>query len=330
MRSWAGAWRRRPPDDGSAPKRTGARIAVIGNCQADGIAQSLRLLLPDAAVSLLPVASLARNHGSLDRLTDHLIGFDHVFSQFFPEGFVEGGNVHALAAGDSRFRLFPTILFPGFHPDMVHVGDVEALSAARLVSSPVGPYHSAIALCAYLEGLDVDATVALFRDAVFARLGYYAAWDDATTYLLGSARDLAFPLDRDFALWTRRGCFMHVLNHPKLFVLGDVARRLAIEAGLAPLPVAVEDYLADELAADAVWPLYPEIAARYGLRGATLFKRKGRPGAVPVLFDLPAFVAASFAIYACYRVEALACGRVEAWRQSEAVRALFHGADTAA
>ncbi len=330
MRSWAGAWRRGPQDDGAIPDRTGPRIAVIGNCQAEGIAQALRLLLPSARVDLLPVASLSRNHETLDRLREHLTGCDHVFSQFFPDGFVPGGNVHALAAGDRRYRLFPTILFPGFHPDMVHVGDVAALSASRLVPSPVGPYHSAIALCAYLEGLDVAATLALFRDTVFARLGYYEAWADATTYLTGSARDIGFPLEREIAVWSRRGCFMHVLNHPKLFVLGDIARRLAREAGLAPLDIRIEDYLADDLAADAVWPLYPDIAARYGLPGATLFKRKGRPGAVPVLYDLPAFVARSFAIYARQSAEALACGRVAAWRSNPEVLALFHGRDEAA
>lgn len=327
VRAWAGALGRARPDDGATPKRTGPRIAVIGNCQAEGIAQGLRLLLPTAQVDLLSTANLARNHETLDRLREHLAGFDHVFSQFFPDGFVEGGNIHALAAGDTRYRLFPTILFPGFHPDMVHVGDVAALSAARLVPSPIGPYHSAIALCAYLEGLDVAATVALFRDAVFTRLGYYEAWNDATTYLTGSARDIGFPLERDLAAWSRRGCFMHVLNHPKLFVLGDIARRLAREAGLAPLDIRIEDYLADDLAADAIWPLYPDLAARYGLQGATLFKRKGRPGAVPVLYDLPAFVAHSFAIYARHPAEALACGRVAAWRSNEAVLALFHGGD---
>lgn len=325
VRSWAGAWRRAPRDEGGPPERTGPRIAVIGNCQAEGIAQSLRLLLPSARVDLLSVAGLARNHETLDRLKDHLAGFDHVFSQFFPDGFVAGGNIHALAVGDTRYRLFPTILFPGFHPDMVHVGDVTALSAARLVASPLGPYHSAIALCAYLEGLDVGAATDLFTDAVFARLGYYEAWDDAAAYLLGSARDIGFPLERDIAAWARRGCFMHVLNHPKLFVLGDLARRLAAEAGLSPLDIRVEDYLADDLAADAIWPLYPEIAARYGLQGAQLFKGKGRPGAVPVLYDLHGFVARSFAIYARHPAEALACGRVEAWRRNEKVLALFHG-----
>ncbi|KQP24181.1 WcbI family polysaccharide biosynthesis putative acetyltransferase [Methylobacterium sp. Leaf100] len=297
---------------------------MLGNCQADGIARALSLLLPEARVSLVPLATLRRDHATLTRLRDHLAPFDHVFSQFFPEGFVTGGNVHALAQGDARLRLFPTILFPAFHPDMVHVGDVGALSATHLVRSPMGPYHSAIALCAYLEGRTVAETVRLFRDDVYARLGYYDAWDHASTFLLGSARDLAFPLDAELARWSRRGCFMHVLNHPKLFVLADIAHRLAREAGLAPLSVAAEDYLADDLVSDVVWPLYPEIARRYGLPGTTHYKPRERKwGAAPILFDRSAFVAGSFSAYARHPADRLVCPRVAAWRADPAVRALF-------
>ncbi|MCJ2083255.1 WcbI family polysaccharide biosynthesis putative acetyltransferase [Methylobacterium sp. J-090] len=296
---------------------------MLGNCQADGIARVLSLLLPDARVTLVPLAGLGRDHATLARLRDHLTPFDHVFSQFFPEGFVAGGNVHALARNDPRIRLYPTILFPAFHPDMVHVGDVGALSATRLVHSPMGPYHSAIALCAYLEGRTVNETLALFRDDVFAHLGYYDAWSEASAYLLGSARDIAFPLDAELARWARRGCFMHVLNHPKVFVLADLARRLAREAGLAPLDLAAEDYLADDLVADAVWPLYPEIARRYGLAGTTHFKPKERGGASTILLDRKAFVAGSFAAYARHPMEALVCPRVAAWRGAPAVRAMF-------
>ncbi|WP_244478386.1 WcbI family polysaccharide biosynthesis putative acetyltransferase [Methylobacterium sp. Leaf113] len=321
MRSWAGAWRRAAPS--VDPTRTGPRLAVLGNCQAEGVAQALQLLVPTARVALIPLGRLTRHYGTLDRLRTHLDAFDHVFTQFFPTGFVEGGNVHALAEGDPRVRLFPTILFPGYHPDMVHVGDVGALSAAHLVRSPVGPYHSAIILCAYLEGLSPADTVALFRDSTYAQLGYYEAWNEAAAYLLGGGRDMVFPLEADLARWSRRGCFMHVLNHPKLFVLADIARRLASEAGLAPVDVPVEDYLPDELAADVVWPLYPDLAARYGLPGTMVFKDKARGAAFPKLYDLPAFVAASFAIYRRHDPAALACTRVEAWRADPAVRAIF-------
>lgn len=322
LRSWAGAWRWRATADPDA-SRTGPRIAVLGNCQAHGVLQALRLYLPDARVSLIDTAVLRRSYGTLDRLDRHLAGFDHVFAQFFPDGFVAGGDANALVARRPRIRLFPTILFTAFHPDSVLVGDVASLSQSGLINSPVGPYHSAIALCGYVEGLSVAATLGLFRDEVFSGLGYYDAWDESMAYMLRASRDIGFGLENELARWSRRGCFMHVINHPKLFVLAEIARRLATEAGLDPIEAKAEDYLADDLVADAIWPVYPAIAARYGLAGTDLFKRKSRGTARPAVFGLADFVAASHATYARHTAAQLASTRVEAWRADPAVRAVF-------
>ncbi|MFY9293986.1 MAG: WcbI family polysaccharide biosynthesis putative acetyltransferase [Methylorubrum rhodinum] len=322
-RSWARPWRVRT--SAPAPSRSsGPRIAVIGNCQADGVAQSLRLNLPGAQVETLPLARLAGRFGHLDRLVRHLAGADHVFAQFFPEGFVPGGNVHALAER-VRLRLFPTILFSGFHPDLVHVGDEASLRLSRLVASPIGPYHSAIALFAFRNGLGVDAALRLYEGEAFARLGYDRMWDASAEYLLRTARDVGLPLDRDFARWCRAGVFMHTLNHPRLAVLGDIARRLAAEDGLPQRGLPVEAYLRDALAEEAVWPVLPPLAERLGVPGSTLFKGDGRT-APPRLLDLPDFVAESFALYARLPSAALACARVDAWADDPDIRALFEDA----
>lgn len=297
---------------------------MIGNCQAEGVADALRLNLPGARVETLPVARLARRFGHLDRLARHLAGADRVFTQFFPEGFVPGGNVHALAER-VRLRLFPTILFSGFHPDLVHVGDEASLRLSRLVASPTGPYHSAIALFAFRRGLGVDAALRLYTDEAFARLGYDRTWEASTDYLLRSARDVGLPLDRDFARWCRAGLFMHTLNHPRLAVLGDIARRLAEEDGLPQRGLPVEAYLRDALAEEAVWPVLPPLAERLGVPGSTLFKGDGRRGP-PRLLDLPDFVAESFALYARLPPAALVCARVDAWADDPDVRALFEDA----
>ena len=112
--------------------------------------------------------------------------------------------------------------------------------------------------------------------------------------LLGSAAQIGFGLDREVARWARRGDFMYVLNHPKAFVIGDIARRLLEESGLRPEPVEIEAYIGDELARDVVWPVYPPIAEAFGLTGSYLFKAKPRGKDFPRLYDLPGFVAASF------------------------------------
>ena len=210
-------------------------------------------------------------------------------------------------------------------------GNAEAtlkgtLAQAKLVSSPMGHYHSAIVLQAYLRGLDEARTAALFREEVLTALGYLDGWEGAADDLLRTASAVGFDLSAAFLRWSRRGTFMHVFNHPRLPVLGDIARGLAEKSGLSPLAIPVEDYLADELASDVVWPVYGPIAERYGVPGSTVFKAKARGAAPPVLYDLEAFIAASFAIYRRHARADLACARMDTWGADARVAEIFGAA----
>ena len=318
--SWATPWRARAADDEG---RTGPRIAVIGNCQARGVAQAMRLMAPSSPVRFIQMAWMKRDHGHLDGLAATLAGYDHVFTQLFPAGLIPGGDSSALHAREPRLVFFPTVVFPAFHPDMVYVGDLADLATQKLVPSPMGQYHSAIALAGFRAGLSPEQTRTLFREDVFARLGYLDAWDPCVRELLSAAAGVGFGLEREVTLWARRGSFMHVINHPKGFVIGDIARRLLGQSGLKAEPVEVEDYLGDELARDVVWPIYPPVADVYGLTGSYLFKTKPRPGAFPHLYDLPEFLARSHAIYAKRDPASLGCTRVEAWLATPEIAALF-------
>lgn len=310
---------------GKDRQRAGPSIAVIGNCQAREIAQALRLLAPASPVTHVPMGSLARRYGSASRLAGGLVAYDHVYTQEIPPTLLEGGS-EELCRLDGRIIRFPTIVFSAFHPDAVYAGATGKPGARDLARSPLGHYHSAIALCAYRLGLDVGQTVSLYRREVFMALGYLDQWNAAADSLMATARAIGFELDEDLARWTRRGVFMHVLNHPKIFVHADIARRLLARSGVLPEPIAVEEYLADDLAHDVVWPIYPGIAEVYGLDGAFLFKAKPRPPAFPALYGLQGFVAASFALYEAQGAAALACERVDTWLATPAVVALFEAA----
>ena len=304
--------------------RRGPRIAVIGNCQARGVAEAIRILVPGVEVSTIPMSGLGR--GGLDAFAASLAPCDHVFSQPFPAGFFREGGSEALAARLPRLRLFPAIVFTAFHPDAVYVGDLAALARMRLVPSPLGTYHSAIALYGHLRGLPAERILALFREEVFARLGYLDAWDAAAADLIASSRAIGFDLSGDLLRWSRRGLFMHNINHPRLSVLGDVAARLLREAGLAPRQVPVEAYAPDVLLDDPVWPVYPPVATLYGLSGGYAFKRRRRGEAPPSVLGLDAFVAESLALYRTQPRAALTCHRVAHWDCVPEIRALFEGA----
>ncbi len=317
--SWARPWRAKAADDG----RKGPSIAVLGNCQGRGVAQAMRLLAPGSPVRYLSMGTLRRDHGTLDGLAATLAGFDHVYSQAFPGGLLPGGDSGTLFARERRLKMFPTIVFSAFHPDMVYAGRTQNLADQKLAASPLGQYHSAIALCAHRLGLTVAQTAGLFREDVFQRLGYFDHWDPAVRELVGNSAAVGFGLEREVGRWSRRGAFMHVINHPKAFVIGDIARRLLAESGFTPEPVAVEDYLGDELVHDVVWPVYPPVAEQFGIAGSYLFKRKPRGAAFPVLYDLEGFIAASFALYDAAAPGDLSCPRVETWATSPWIAEIF-------
>lgn len=296
---------------------------MIGNCQAKGVAEALRILLPGARVRLIPMSTLGRRAGGLDAFAATLGDCDHVFCQPFPAGFFPEGGSEALRARLPRMRLFPAIVFTAFHPDAVYVGDLASVARVKLVPSPLGTYHSAITLFGFLQGLPRERIVGLFREEVFSRLGYLDAWDLAAADLIASSRAIGFDLSGELLRWSRGGLFMHNINHPRLSVLGDIAARLLREVGLAPRSVAVEAYAPDALLDDPIWPVYPPVATLYGVAGSTVFKRRQRRGAVPETLSLDAFVAESLAIYRDQPRESLTCHRVEHWRGLPDVRALF-------
>lgn len=288
---------------------------MIGNCQALGVAQTLRLLGRPGELTYITMASLRKRYGTVEGLARHLRGFDLVYSQYFPPGFLADGDLVVLRERMPGITVFPTIVFPAFHPDMIYVGDISQLARVRLVPSPMGQYHSALALYGFRAGFSQARTVALFDEAVYRRVGYLDLWAAAERELLQSGRDWGFPLDREFLRWSRRGSFMHVFNHPKLFVLADLGRRLLEGSGVPQAEMEVEDYLGDDLVLDVIWPIYRPIAELYGLPGSSVFKMKNRQGDLGTMYDLPEFVAASHAVYAAQPPGHLTNGRVEAWLQ---------------
>lgn len=319
-RSWTV---RRAPEEGGGH---GPRIAVIGNCQARGVAEAVRILAPGARVRLIPMSTLGKRGQDLDAFAATLGACDHVFSQPFPAGFFAGGGSEALRERLPRMRLFPSIVFTAFHPDAVYVGDLASVARMKLAPSPLGTYHSAITLFGFLRGLSQTQILALFREEVFSRLGYLDAWGLAAADLIASSRAIDFDLSGELLRWSRDGLFMHNINHPRLSVLGDIAARLLREAGLSPRPIAVEAYAPDVLLDDAIWPVYPPVATLYGVSGSTVFKRRQRRGMPPETLGLDAFVAESLAIYREQPRESLTCHRIEHWAASPEIRHLFDAA----
>ena len=312
-------WRVRYRLLGAGRQRTGSpRILVIGVCQAGSIAKAMRFLLPEARVDFISAFTVARHYRRLADLIAKADGYDAVFASLYLPPFKDGGTITDLRARP-HVRVIPTIVFPAYHPDRIHVGVLDHATLRGLVSGPMGHSHSAVTLHAYLSGFSPAEALRLFAEPVFERLGYFNFWNESVAALRTLGTEADYDLDASLNRWSRRGCFMHSINHTKLFVVTDLARGLLGKAGFAFEDCDLDTFLPDDLAGLGSWPVYPEIAQHFGVAGSALFYKAETARTGPArTMTRAAFVAATYAYYDKRPREELVNGRVQKWRTDPA------------
>lgn len=288
------------------------KILLLGNCQTRGLGRLMRAMIGDAettAIELLPEA--VKKIQSRDAEIVKLISeSDLIFVHH--DGFTPQILENTYPSDFPKVRLIPKIGFAAFHPDMDYIEDAER----NHVLGPLGAYHSSLAFFCWKNNVTPADTLKLFCEKTYQTLGYFDYWAPAKKMLLDEELFTHISLELMVEKWEQRGCWMYSLNHPKLFVLVDIAKTLLKREGIEILP-GVEEYVDDEMNTENVWPVYPEIAKRLGLEGHYLFKR-----ATPsVLRDMPVpmmtleqFIDESFKAYSKYSRDELTCHRLSSSR----------------
>lgn len=282
------------------------RIAVLGHCQVHGYAFALRHLLPDAQVVAYELG-VTRKEEKLPALAEALDGFDHVFTQPADAGFGPVAT-DALRPRLRNMHRLPFTVFAGYHPDIAYLS-----LKGQVWGSPVGAYHSALIAAAFSLGVPQADVPTLFNRLVFQALGHFEAFAVARDQLLQHYAECGLEMSAAVARWHARGPFMHTVNHPRAFVLADLMAATAARAGLLPADATPQEPSYDGLAADTIWPVYPELAAALGVPGSLLFKQHNRP-VQPLgnstLLNLREFVALSYEFYGRTPAEAFLEGDV--------------------
>ncbi|MGA8169350.1 MAG: WcbI family polysaccharide biosynthesis putative acetyltransferase [Methylocystis sp.] len=290
---------------------SGTRIAVIGNCQSYGVAYAMKLLDPTARVD--HYSAVAKSRANIDMLVKTLGAYDQVFSQDFPPNIVRGGDSGELSRRLSTVTLFPTISFAAFQPDLVYL--LDAARGHKALVGPLRPYHSALAVFAFRIGLSLEQANALFNRNVFEAVGYFGVWNAAAEEFLSNARGYGLDLSPDLMNWSRRGVFMYSIVHPKPYVLADIARHLFAKRGLAIRNDNFDDYAIDDLSRAEIFPVYPEIAELFGVRGGYLFKRGNFhiSDGVGEFLTLPQYLSGCYKVYKGASASEITHPRVDAW-----------------
>lgn len=245
------------------------RILLVGSCSSEPICAAFRLMMPTSEVVARPMRSLEdpdqwrRIGEDLREPFDTILAGDGLVAEFrqrHPD--------HPVS------QTVPDVHLPGYHPDAIH-----AFFRGALIAAPVRTvWTSRIILGSFLRGLSPADCQRLFSEPFFRALGYFDVHGPSVRTHLErfslSGLDGRWWLDRVSAI----GSFLYSPNHPSPAGIGLLAYQLAISAGLPlerdlPFDKAAfwQTYLADFLRI-SVWPVYPEIADRFGLEGCYLFK----------------------------------------------------------
>lgn len=263
------------------------KIGILANCQGESVASCARAMSPYHTFEFISVTELWDDKRSIE---DILRGCDKLYAQ---------NMFRSQMPPEARDRVFyfPMMAFPAFHPDMAYLKARRIGSdAVETISNCMVMYHSAIVVTGYVSGLSVDDIIALFRPETFAKLGYFDAWEKARRELLAEGAASGLPLGALLEKWARRGCFMYSMNHPKLFVMEDLARDLLLRSGLPVVSHNVSAYLDDPLRLMSIWPVYPALADRLGLEGDYAFMQ----GMLQGTMDLRGFIEKCVADYAAF------------------------------
>ncbi len=285
------------------------KVTIFGNCSAITLAKLMQAMTGDIVATAVEanatmIADLCA--GKLDHVS-LIEESDLIFIQ-------EIGEILTLIQSqfplhNHKVRRFPFIHFPAFHPDIVYV---QSKRQGIHIQGPLGEYQSAIALCGWLEGLSVEETLTLFRHDVYAALGYYDYWETSQKMMVNVGAGAGFSMLDLLEKWHRRGCWLYSINHPRPFVLADMARQMLTREGITTLP-DVENFVADGFTVGPAWPVYPEIGKALGIEGHYYFKciESYGPREKPILMlNLHDYVAHSYAVFTQSGRDDLHCERL--------------------
>ncbi|MEZ4752796.1 MAG: GSCFA domain-containing protein [Bdellovibrionota bacterium] len=270
------------------PDKVIEKIAILGNCQVHAIADLLSILIPDVNVTGVSVSTESPSGFDFK-------SYDHVFMYKWGDSFNE--LAYEKCKNYKNVTFIPFIIFSGYHPDCSYIYD----SSNVAVSSAIGDYHSLIVYSSYLNRLSPQECASLFRPDFYKKLGYCNEIHNSKQILAANLAE--FGLDAEYLVskWLMQGPFMYSFNHPKQFVLMDLAKSICRKANLPVRSNLPEHELCSYSLIDApIFPIYPGIIPGEST-GEIYFKKEksklDKSHSASILLTLEEFIEGSYKNY---------------------------------
>ncbi|WP_298327812.1 WcbI family polysaccharide biosynthesis putative acetyltransferase [Asticcacaulis sp.] len=243
------------------------KVAIVGGCQAEGLAEATRHLIPHAVVSAWHAG--VNPPDSPEAIVAKIKDFDLVLTQIGSGHGMPELEIDRLTGWHPNAHFMPTFVFSGFHPDLSY-----AFDSTGLINAVHSDFHSKIAVAGFLLGLSPQRTLSLYNGLIFTELGYFDVFPAARNAVESQLREMGFEIDGMIDGWLGQGePFMYMTNHPAVRVLAALAAQLYSRLGLIPRSAPLPEIEKDHLGESFTWPVYPALAARIGARGSFDFKR---------------------------------------------------------
>lgn len=254
----------RPSEHKDFERKGLLRIALVGNCQVD----ALRGIF-DRSIDLAVTAIADVNMRGTPLFEENVrkirdgTGFDWVLSQPVSDDFGPISSTVLQKQFGARFKKFTNVYFSGLHPDLSYFG-----SFGRRFVSPLGDYHSKVALMCYAKGIGPDECLLMYRTQTYEALDYFSLYERSAQELMTRdvSNDIRFS-DR-FLEFGRSHLPLYTTNHPSSGCMLLLAKVLAEHLG-ANGNQFTHDIFPSPLARSPIWPIYPEIRAAHGLQYST-------------------------------------------------------------
>ena len=258
-----------------------ANVLIVSNCQAAPLARCMNFRNAEVQCTGVTIEEFREDSNTvLGKSKFNVVLYSN---ELFVAALTEAGLSRSI------LKPFPAITFTSYHPDICYV-----TGPSGRIFGPMGDYQSLAILCGYKKGLVEPEIRDLFRKEIFASAGYLSRWESETVRLTSVFRNCGVDLSKYLPRWSRRGAFMHTINHPLIDCIFDLAGEALLALGLSAAPERLT--ISDSFTDLPRWPVYPEIGEELGLPGHYQFL----PGRASRSVSLEALIKKSLAAYSAH------------------------------
>jgi hypothetical protein len=289
------------------------RTLVIGNCQAEHMADFLQIALADCACDYLAcdvIGSDDRHAAVEDYLKKNEAGYRLILSLPFGQEWHSISRAALVARfGVDRLFFLPDIRFSGLFPDQTGLDD------AGIQTSIIGGLHSIVALGGWMAQLPVPEILKLFTVENFAAFGFLEMFAESEREFHRREAECDTRFTDQLVHTVRTSFAFYTASHPTPNLLArfidHVRNRLVARGQAQSSDVPLNAMLASgTLVKNGVWPIYPElkelVASHHLL--STYFILPERAGS-PEAISRETFVERSITLYERAGREAIARSR---------------------